>query len=85
MNCVLPDWPANLGTLVMILVGWFRAPVLPLGAAITMVFVPTWVVVTPDVAGCPALAMVKMDVGIVLIMVEMDFWPGVICCRQINK
>lgn len=80
MNCVFPVWPANFGTLVIILVGWFSVPVLPFGAAITMVFVPTWVVVTPGLAGCPALAMGNIDVGIVLIMVVMVFWPAVACC-----
>lgn len=49
----------------MILVGAERAPAVPFGAAITMVFVPTCVVVTP----VPGLATVSIDDGMVLMRV----------------
>ena len=65
MNCVLPDCPPSLGTEVMILVGVDKLPALPLGAAMTMVLAPTWVVVTV----LPGLAMDSMEEGMVLIRV----------------
>lgn len=65
MNWVFPC-PAILGTEVMILWGVpVSPPVLPLGAAMTMVLAPPGVVAVL----VPALAIDNMDDGIVLMMV----------------
>ena len=91
MNCVLPACPASFGMEVMILVGVERLPELPLGAAMTMVLVPTWVVVTE----LPGLAMDSMEEGMVLIRVvtvrdtpicrDMGFHYQSVNCAGHNK
>ena len=76
MNCVFP-WPAIFGIEDKILVG--VAPVaLPLGAAMTMVFVPPGVVWMPAV---PAFAMEMMDDGTVRITVLAVWKNKMALCR----
>jgi hypothetical protein len=75
MNCVFPC-PAIFGTEVMILWGVpVSPPVLPLGAAMTMVLAPPGVVAVL----VPALAIDNMEDGIVLMMVfVVEDWKEIL-------